>query len=232
MKLHLLNLENVPIYEQLLLEERLLRIDDRNFCILSHGSSKSIVMGISGKPHELIDVEKAKTQNIPIIKRFSGGGTVFIDENTLFVTFIFNRDMHDFEPFPEKIHNWCTQFYEKVFEGKPFSFRENDYTLEEKKCGGNAQYIKKQRWLHHTSFLWDYAEAHMQLLHHPSKAPKYRQGRHHTDFLCKLKDYFLSKEEFFERIQQTATGLFQTSLLEELPSLSETSRQSTSVLSF
>ena len=50
-----------------------------------------------------------------------------------------------------------------------------DYTLGEKKFAGNAQAITKQRFCHHTSFLWDFADSNMRLLKHPAKAPGYRQ---------------------------------------------------------
>ena len=34
-------------------------------------------MGISGKPEELVNLDRL---SIPLIKRFSGGGTVVVDE--------------------------------------------------------------------------------------------------------------------------------------------------------
>ena len=52
-----------------------------------------------------------------------------------------------------------------------------DYTYGEQKFGGNAQAITKQRWLHHTSFLWDFDDSNMALLQHPSRVPKYRLVR-------------------------------------------------------
>ena len=50
-----------------------------------------------------------------------------------------------------------------------------DYTFGERKFGGNAQAITKQRWLHHTSFLWDFDDRNMALLKHPSQVPEYRK---------------------------------------------------------
>ena len=45
----LLRLRQVPILQQLRLEEALLRADDSNWCILNDGSpTPAIVMGISG----------------------------------------------------------------------------------------------------------------------------------------------------------------------------------------
>jgi lipoate-protein ligase A len=52
-----------------------------------------------------------------------------------------------------------------------------DYVFGERKFGGNAQSIIKGRWVHHTSFLWDFQPAHMALLQHPPRMPAYRQAR-------------------------------------------------------
>lgn len=186
---HFIHLKNVPIFEQLQLEEALLRSDDRNFCIVNHGSNRAIVMGISGQPNELIDLAKAKKDNIPVIKRFSGGGTVIVDDQTLFVTLIMSKNSVEVPAFPEPILRWTAELYEKAWKIPGFQLKENDYCLEEKKCGGNAQYIKKDRWLHHTSFLWDYSDANMEYLLLPKKRPAYRQDRSHSDFLCRLKNH-------------------------------------------
>ena len=37
-----------------------------------------------------------------------------------------------------------------------FNLRENDYIYDDRKFGGNAQSISKNRFVHHTSFLYDY----------------------------------------------------------------------------
>ena len=50
-----------------------------------------------------------------------------------------------------------------------------DYCFGQLKFGGNAQAITKQRFLHHTSLLWDYEDANMLLLKHPDRVPEYRQ---------------------------------------------------------
>ena len=53
----------------------------------------------------------------------------------------------------------------------------SDYVFQQRKFGGNAQAITGKRWLHHTSFLWDYRPEAMALLQHPPKAPEYREVR-------------------------------------------------------
>ena len=49
-----------------------------------------------------------------------------------------------------------------------------DYVFGEHKFGGSAQSITKDRWLHHTSFLWDYHMPRMAYLKIPKRAPEYR----------------------------------------------------------
>lgn len=208
MILHLLRLKNVSIYDQLLLEERLLREDQRNFCIFNEGSPSAIVMGISGKPQELVDFTKLEEAKTPLIQRFSGGGTVIVDENTLFVSFLCNKEEFSFPAYPEKIMKWTEGVYQEAFGIREFALRENDFVIGDHKCGGNAQYIKKERWLQHTSFLWDFCPVKMSSLLLPKKTPPYRQGRSHQDFLCTLKERFVSKGDFFSRIAKTLTSSF------------------------
>lgn len=230
MTLHLLTFNQLPILEQLQLEERLLRLDDRNFCLINKGSNRSIVMGISGKAELLIDLPEARKKNVPLIKRFSGGGTVIVDENTLFVTFIFSSKTHDFPAYPERIHALFTKLYQEVFLDLPFAFKENDYLLENRKCGGNAQYIKRNRWLHHTSFLWDFEKANMQLLLHPPKTPSYRAGRDHCEFLCKLKDFFDKKETLEQRLIETLQKRYRLQKLNPSFSFQEETRLTTTLI--
>lgn len=199
--IHLIQLKNTPIFEQLQLEEALLRSDERSFCIINHGSAKAIILGISGDPAAHLNVDAVRKAKIPVIKRFSGGGTVIVDENTLFITFIIAKDHLDIHPFPEPILRWSADLYTDAWHIPHFQLRENDYCIGEKKCGGNAQYIKKDRWLHHTSFLWDYSEKNMELLRLPDKRPKYRHNRPHKDFLCRLKEYG-SMDQLIDRLKE------------------------------
>lgn len=198
MTFSLLQLQGMPIFEQLQIEEALLRADEGNWCIVNTQAPPAIVMGISGKPEKLLHVERVKADNIPVIKRFSGGGTVYIDPQTLFITFICNAKDVGVAPFPHTILEWSERLYRPLFPG--FSLRENDYVFGERKFGGNAQYIRKDRWLHHTSFLWDFDIEKMHYLKLPEKRPKYRQDRSHDAFLCRLKDHL--KEARLEDLLQ------------------------------
>jgi lipoate-protein ligase A len=208
--LHLVKLAPTSIFQQLQWEEALLRTDKRNWCILNSGSSPAIVMGISGQVQQWVQQEKWTQAPIPLIRRFSGGGTVIVDENTLFVTLICQADALPVSPFPRPLMQWTAEeLYRPLFSAFPFQLQENDYTLEGRKWGGNAQSIMKGRWLHHSSLLWDYRSEYMDYLLVPLKMPAYRQGRSHTDFLCRLRDYWpqhhLFQDQFVQQLSRHFT---------------------------
>lgn len=210
--LRLVLLNNIPISEQLRLEEALLRTSAENWCLLNTGSPPAIVMGISGKPEQLLDVQRVIHDQIPLIKRFSGGGTVYIDPQTVFATLICNSATFDIPLQPKPLLKWSETLYAPIFPG--FALRENDYVFGEKKFGGNALYIQKNRWLLHTSFLWDYSLDQMSCLLLPHKRPDYRQDRSHADFLCSLRPHFSTKEALLSALStrvQEALGARLTS---------------------
>ena len=222
--LNLVHVKELPIFEQLQLEEALLRANDENWCIINESSPmKAIVMGI---PEKLIDLEKQKRDGIPLIKRFSGGGTVIVDEKTLFVSLIFGKEVHSFDPFPKNIMEFTASLFQT-------DLRENDYVIGEKKYGGNAQYILKDRWLHHTSFLWDFDAASMDYLRQPEKQPEYRQKRSHLDFLCKMRDHIPSKEQWIDSLKKRLEMSYQIkniSLREAQNHLSSSHRKATALV--
>jgi lipoate-protein ligase A len=230
---HLLHLQGYSIFEQLKLEEALLRTDNRNWCLINQGSPRAIVMGISGKPEELLHVERVAQDQIPVIKRFSGGGTVIVDSNTLFVTFICEKKIHSFPAYPEAIMKWSEEIYKDVFVHDEFALRENDFVIGEKKMGGNAQYIRKERWLHHTSFLWDYTPENMEYLLHPKKTPSYRKERQHTEFLCALNTHFSDMNNIVSGIKQALSSRYvveEVDVEEAKKALANESRQATHLM--
>ncbi len=201
--LHFHHFKNLSIYTQLQIEEALLRLDQGNHLIINEGTSDAIVLGISGKPETLVDFSWIAPRKIPVIRRFSGGGCVFVDKNTLFITFLFEKSTFSLPLFPEPLLQWTEKLYQKTWQIPHFALRENDYVIQDKKCGGNAQYIKKEKWLHHTCFLWDFLEENMKSLLFPPKVPTYRGSRSHLDFLTPLKHHTSCKKSLIEQLKQT-----------------------------
>jgi lipoate-protein ligase A len=110
-----------------------------------------------------------------------------------------------------RVHEISTAHQGQPLDIPEFALVETDYVLGERKIGGNAQSIVKGGWLHHTSFLWDYEDEHMEYLSLPSKRPKYRGDRSHHDFLIKLKSYHghLTPQTFFDHVKDSCSEEFQ-----------------------
>lgn len=184
-------------------------------------------MGLCTHPKDVVDTEKIKLSNMPLIRRFSGGGTVIVDEDTLFTTFLLQNKDHTIDPYPQPVLEWVGQFYKTALNLPQLSIQESDYVLANRKVAGNAQYFRKSCFLHHTSFLHDYQTRYMSLLKMPKRQPVYRDNREHHQFLTTLRP-LMSKEDFQERIMRTLEQQFDTTLLQEdsLPAFG-THRQTT-----
>ena len=64
----------IGIYEQLRVEEILMRHSNENWYIVNRGApTPSIVLGISGKVQDLVELDLCIRDEVPLIRRFSGG---------------------------------------------------------------------------------------------------------------------------------------------------------------
>lgn len=206
--LNFIRAKKLNIFDQLKLEEYLLKNKKESFCLINEGTQSAIVLGASDKSEQLVNLNNAKKDNISLIKRFTGGGTVFVDQNTLFVTFIFSQEFLKIDLFPESIIGWAETFYKKILEKYNFQAKENDFVIDNKKIAGNALYIKKDRFLLHTSFLQDIEIDKMNgYLLMPIKTPAYRNNRSHLEFLMPLKNLF-SKKFFVKKITDHLESIF------------------------
>lgn len=195
--------QGFPIWERLALEEAILRTDHQNWFLWHHGSPDCIVMGISNLLEELVDFSAYQTFPLPILRRFSGGGTVLVDASTLFASWILSSSLFPLVlPQPLSILQWIGTLVAPI----GILVEEQDLVCGLHKVGGNAQYIRKERWLHHTSFLWDYDAEKMSLLRSPKKQPLYRKNRSHEGFLHRLCDHLDAPEKLLhtllERLQE------------------------------
>lgn len=208
------------IFRQLEIEEALYRTDTRNWCIINEGCpdpSPCVILGISGKPPKMCNLDLVRQRNVPMYRRFTGGGTVVVDENTNFFSLVCNgadigRGSHDG---PRELMSWTAELYSQAFArlgaDVSFNLRENDYVFGDHKFAGNAQALSKDRFVHHTSLLWDYNSENMSLLTNPEKQPDYRAGRDHADFLLALKNVLQSRSSLSnELVAVLADNFFDT----------------------
>jgi lipoate-protein ligase A len=124
------------IFDVLKLEEALFRDTDKNWVVIGKGTPRSIVMGPTGVANQLLNTEMAVRDQIPVcislmpqvIRRFTGGGTVIVDEQTVFVSLIGGIDWitqkafaNNFQFFPRPLLEWSSSFYQPGDLANPFS---------------------------------------------------------------------------------------------------------------
>ncbi len=203
-----LDLDGLNILEQLKVEEALLRCGSGNYFILNSNSPASVVLGLSNNVEDLVDLSIAQSLNLPIYRRFSGGGAVVVDCDTIFTTFIFDAALTPFKSTPEGWMAFGASVFSKAFLPHELQVFGQDYALYGWKIGGNAQSFAKGRVLHHTSFLYSWNLELMQVLKMPKKQPVYRQGRDHNHFCGRLETHFLDKNVCRQRLKSAVQDLF------------------------
>jgi len=256
----------LPIRSQLRIEEALLRSKDarvagRSFFLLNQppAAERCVVMGLSNKTELLVHLDAAERDNVQIVRRFSGGGTVFVDQQCWMASLLVQKHpdaaaspaaagsasasatplpplphglVHpaSLPAYPDQLMKWTKDFYAPVFGtaddaiqrpeaeqplsattaavgetvndavnpvvAPPFSLTGHDYCFASRKFGGNAQTITRDRWLHHTSFLWtlDSLGSIEEYLRLPGKQPAYRANRTHGQFLTSLREVWEQAE--------------------------------------
>lgn len=112
----------------------------------------SILIGRNQNTYSEINTDFVEANNIDVVRRLSGGGTVFCDLGNINFTFITNKGKASsgFETFAnpviEALHSLDVV---ATFTGR------NDITIDGKKFSGNAQYHHKNRLLHHGTLLFN-----------------------------------------------------------------------------
>jgi len=116
-------------------------------------NSDTVIVGLHQNTAQEINKNFIDKENIPVIRRLSGGGAVFHDKGNLNFTFITS------EPDEDKIDfaSSCKPIADALSEmGIPVKFSgRNDMTVEGKKFSGNARYYRDGRLMHHGTILFD-----------------------------------------------------------------------------
>lgn len=135
----------------LAVEEILLKKRSDNYLILSV-NSPSVIIGKHQSPHRETDTRYVHENSIPVIRRISGGGTVYHDPGNLNFSFIANSEegrQIDFRKYTKPVIDFlASKGVEARFEGK------NDLRVNGLKISGNAEHVFRNRVLHHGTLLF------------------------------------------------------------------------------
>jgi lipoate---protein ligase len=136
----------------LAIEEVLLKSRKDDFLILGI-NSPSLIIGKHQSAHRESNTKFVTENNIPVIRRISGGGTVYHDKGNLNFTFIRQSEpgkQIDFRKYTQPVIDFLSsKGVDAKFEGK------NDLKVNGLKISGNAEHVHRSRVLHHGTLLFD-----------------------------------------------------------------------------
>jgi lipoate---protein ligase len=135
----------------LAIEEILLKNSEDEYLILCI-NHPSVIIGKHQTAHKEVNTKFLFENNIPLIRRISGGGTVFHDQGNLNFTFIRQSESGkqvDFRKHTQPVIDFLVSSgIDAKFEGK------NDIKVDGFKISGNAEQIHRNRVLHHGTLLF------------------------------------------------------------------------------
>ncbi len=139
-------------------EEYFLKQKKGSYFILWRNAS-SVIVGRNQNTYAEIDIPYAEENNIPVVRRLTGGGAVFHDLGNLNYTFIEENASHkfgDYASFSAPIIEALKSLnIDATLSGR------NDICIGDKKISGNAQTMHKGRMLHHGTLLFSANVAHL-----------------------------------------------------------------------
>lgn len=151
--IYIKNNDNRPQYNLALEEYVFTELEEFDDIFLLWINEPSIIVGKNQNTIEEINLDYIKENNINVVRRLSGGGAVYHDLGNLNYTITSknsNKVAFNFETFSKPVIEVLGELgVEAKFTGR------NDILIGEKKFCGNAQYMSKDKVLHHGAMLFD-----------------------------------------------------------------------------
>ncbi len=150
--MHCISLDTTDPCFNLAVDEYLLKKDHEEYFILGI-NDRSVIIGKHQVAHRETDTRFVLENNIPVIRRISGGGTVFHDQGNLNFSFILNTEpgkQIDFEKYTRPVIDFLRSAWIPArLENK------SDLRVNGLKISGNAEHVFHNRVLHHGTLLFN-----------------------------------------------------------------------------
>ena len=148
------------------------------------------IVGRSSRVRQEVHWDRVQRDNIPVLRRSSGGASVVIAPGCLLYSLLIDLAAQpNLRPL-DAAHRYVTQrMLEAIQPLHPAATRNGtcDLTSGGRKFSGNSLRVGRRGLLYHGTLLLDMDLSLIdRYLQHPPKEPSYREGRSHADFLTNL----------------------------------------------
>jgi lipoate-protein ligase A len=138
-------------YFNIATEEYLLKHSNDDYIIL-YRNTPSVIVGKHQNTMAELNHSFINSSKIPVIRRLSGGGTVFHDLGNVNFCFMVNGregNLVDFKRFTTPIIEFLKELGLNAYRGE-----KNDIRIGSYKVSGNAEHVHKNRVMHHGTLLY------------------------------------------------------------------------------
>lgn len=169
-------------------------------CLWEH-PSHVVIVGRSNVIEREVDVAACAEDNVTILQRASGGGTVLLGPGCLCFALLLPINEDHRRLGVSVITASIMQRLAAALSRPEHAVSVHgvsDLVLQGRKFSGNAQRWRRHALLHHGTVLYDFdLPAIGRYLRFPSRVPEYRDQRSHLDFVRNLD---LTREEIMHRL--------------------------------
>lgn len=149
--------ESIDPYFNLAAEEFLVKELNEEIFMLWRNDN-TIVVGRNQNTLSEIHYDYVQEHGIRVVRRLTGGGAVFHDMGNINFTFIVNSgdDFSNYQRFTQPVINFLQSLgVNAALKGR------NDLVIGDKKISGNAQFMYKDRILHHGTLLYSVEQSRL-----------------------------------------------------------------------
>ncbi|MCK4920100.1 MAG: lipoate--protein ligase [Bacteroidales bacterium] len=150
--------KNTDPYFNLAAEEYILK-NFQDDCFMLYQNENSIIVGKHQNTLSEINLDFVNENDIKVVRRISGGGTVFHDLGNLNFSFFMSGEDGKLVNF-KKYTRPILEFIQNSGIEAEFGKR-NDLVIDGKKISGNAEHIWKKKTLHHGTILYSSELSHL-----------------------------------------------------------------------
>lgn len=156
-KLLIVKSSSFDVYKNFKRERELFElIDKKTFVLFLWRNNPSVVIGKFQDERYEINLSYIRRKSVPVVRRITGGGTVYHDRGTLNISFLKERDINLFSKYFLEEGRGITEIILKSIRDlgiDGYMGKRNSIFVDGKKVVGSAMAVKGNKFLYHASIL-------------------------------------------------------------------------------